>query len=66
MSPDTSRWRFAEAYDYLDELPAADLAWEYLRRNPQYQDDFAQASLNPPPADWTQRWGLRFPCRSFA
>jgi hypothetical protein len=66
MSPDASRWRSAEAYDYLDELPAADLAWEYLRRNPDYQRDFQSARDDAGAADWEGRWGLRFPGRSFA
>lgn len=65
MSPDASRWRSPEAYDYLDELPAAELAWECLRRNPEYQKDFAQAQEAAPHGDWSARWGLRFPCRSF-
>jgi hypothetical protein len=65
MSPDASRWRSSEAYDYLDDLSAADLAWEYLRRNPDYQRDF-QTAEGRGDADWTERWGLRFPRRSFA
>jgi hypothetical protein len=66
MSPDASRWRSPEAYDYLDDLPAADLAWEYLRRNPDYQRDFQRVSELDDSADWEGRWGLRFPGRSFA
>lgn len=65
MSPDASRWRSSEAYDYLDELSAADLAWEYLRRNPDYQRDF-QIAAGGGDLEWTERWGLRFPRRSFA
>ncbi len=66
MSPDASRWRSSEAYDYLEELPASDLAWEYLRRNPDYQDDFEAARERPEAAGRVARWGLRFPCRSWA
>lgn len=66
MSPDPSRWRSAEAYDYLDDLSSADLAWEYLRRNPDYQNDFQTASHGRDPDALIARWGLRFPCRSFA
>lgn len=66
MSPDASRWRSADAYDYLDELSAADLAWEYLRRNPDYQNDFETASQGRGPDALGARWGLRFPSRSFA
>lgn len=66
MSPDASRWRSADAYDYLDELSAADLAWEYLRRNPDYQNDFQTASQGQGSGVMSARWGLRFPGRSFA
>lgn len=66
MSPDASRWRSAEAYDYLDELPASDLAWEYLRRNPDYQSDFRRVGRGPGQAREIDRWGLRFPDRSSA
>lgn len=66
MSPDASRWRSADAYDYLDDLSAADLAWEYLRRNPDYQNDFQTASRGRDEDRISARWGLRFPGRSFA
>ncbi|WP_081916686.1 transcriptional regulator domain-containing protein [Caulobacter sp. UNC358MFTsu5.1] len=66
MSPDASSWRSAEAYDYLDDLPAADLAWEYLRRNPDYQRDFQATRSEDEDGDGVARWGLRFPGRSFA
>ena len=70
MSPDASRWRSADAYDYLDDLSAADLAWEYLRRNPDYQNDFQTASRERGGGRGedilSERWGLRFRGRSFA
>lgn len=66
MSPDASQWRSAQAYDYLDDLSAADLAWEYLRRNPDYQDDFQTASQGPEADRLSARWGLRFPGRPIA
>ncbi|WP_234897163.1 transcriptional regulator domain-containing protein [Sinorhizobium medicae] len=68
MRPDTSRWRSPSTYDYLDDLVAADLAWEWLRRNADYQRDYAE--VKHPDADRERltnmvrmRWGLRFPCR---
>lgn len=65
MGPDATRWREASAYDYVDDLPADALAWEFLRRNPEYQAHFAEvtaASSNPETVDdlIRQRWGLRF------
>ena len=56
-------WRNAETYRYLKDLNSAELAWEFLRRNSDYQrevaasdpsDDHAVAALNA-------HWGLRFP-----
>jgi hypothetical protein len=66
MSPDASPWRSAEAYDYLDALSPADLAWEYLRRNPDYQTDFQTARQGGDGEGVSARWGLRFPCRPVA
>ncbi|WP_367272053.1 DUF6499 domain-containing protein [uncultured Caulobacter sp.] len=66
MSPDAGRWRSAEAYDYLATLSAAELAWEYLRRNPEYQTEFDLASGGAPTAGVNARWGLRFPGRPVA
>ncbi|WP_431522189.1 transcriptional regulator domain-containing protein, partial [Klebsiella pneumoniae] len=36
MSEDES-WRSETAYDYIDKLNPGDIAWEFLRRNPDYQ-----------------------------
>ena len=72
MTPDASTWRSSAQYDHLDELTASDLAWEWLRRNDDYDADF-EASIadhgDPQPLTERirQRWGLRFPrkTRSF-
>lgn len=66
MRPDTSRWRMSSAYDFVDDLTAEGLAWEFLRRNADYQHDFAayQATADDAEASaaaFRQRWGLRFP-----
>lgn len=68
MTPDASIWNSSE-YDHLDVLTASDLAWEWLRRNDDYDADFeALSSESGAPEPLTerirQRWGLRFPCRS--
>ncbi|MER9586297.1 DUF6499 domain-containing protein [Mesorhizobium sp. M0276] len=67
MRPDTSQWRSSSTYDYLDDLVAADLAWEWLRRNANYQRDYAEVEDTDTDrqrlAHLVQtRWGLRFPC----
>jgi hypothetical protein len=64
MTPDASRWRAPHAYAYLDQLIASDLAWEYLRRNRAYQDDFAAARPEAAARALSVRWGLRFPGRT--
>lgn len=53
-------WRSAERYGALCELSPADLAWEFLRRNPLYQDDFARFAETGDARVWA-RWGLTFP-----
>ena len=65
MSLDPSRWRSSAEYEYVEALEAPDLAWEWLRRNAGYQDDYANRLA---PQRLTQhvrrRWGLRFPDQS--
>ncbi len=34
-------WRDEEAYAYLDDASPAQWAWEFVRRNPNYQTDYA-------------------------
>jgi Family of unknown function (DUF6499) len=65
MGPDATRWREASAYGYVDDLPADALAWEFLRRNPDYHAHYeavTKVSVNPETVDdlIRQRWGLRF------
>ena len=71
MGPDTSRWRSSETYDYLDDLIAPDLAWEWLRRNAGYQSDFAESARSAATAQRfaalvRPRWGLLFRDRPLA
>ncbi|WP_408903794.1 transcriptional regulator domain-containing protein [Rhodopila sp.] len=66
MRPDTTRWRSSSSYDYVDDLYAPDVAWEALRRNRRYQQDYGQSAHRTADADRLvelvrQRWGLRFP-----
>lgn len=65
MRPDTSRWRTESTYDLIDHAGADQLAWECLRRNRGYQDDYAELRqsgglLAPLPEAMEARWGLRF------
>lgn len=69
MMPDTSQWRLPAHYDHVDDLSASDLAWEWLRRNDDYDHDFeALGRVDVDPKELSQKirdqWGLRFPGRS--
>lgn len=64
--PDAFRWCSSEIYDRIEDLTASDLAWEWLRRNEAYDQDFsALANRDIDPHALTdgirQRWGLQFP-----
>jgi hypothetical protein len=66
MRLDISRWRTSGIYDFLDDLPTDGLAWEYLRRNADYQLEFAdhlttKGQTEPMDIEAERRWGLRFP-----
>lgn len=49
-------WHPVAAYLYVLHLDGPSLAWEYLRRNPEYRRDWHLHRRRPPQA---QRWGLR-------
>jgi hypothetical protein len=62
-------WRLVAHYTYLDHLSPAELAWEFLRRNPDYQRDYrtiaADTSVEADfPESLMLRWGLAFRHRS--
>lgn len=49
------------AYLYTLSLDPPGLAWEYLRRNDRYVDDFRRHASGPSAARAAEPWGLRFP-----
>ena len=62
--PSIGQWRDASAYDYIQDLDPAAIAWEFLRRNPAYQQDYKavmQHDQDNKPAikALAARWGLR-------
>ncbi|CAM4382657.1 transcriptional regulator domain-containing protein [Palleronia rufa] len=69
MPSERSGWRSSAEYDYVEDLSASDLAWEWLRRNKRYAKDYATLS-KAAPADASlkeallEKWGLRFRGRS--
>ena len=70
MPPDDSRWQAPATYDFVDDLDAPGVGWEWLRRNEQYQDDYAaltsQADDIAAGDRMASTWGLRFRRRSLA
>jgi hypothetical protein len=63
--PPVREWRSEAAYTYLNDLKPAELAWEFLRRNPNYRRDYRTAvggTAGQPEVSVTVilRWGLRF------
>ncbi|WP_410051530.1 transcriptional regulator domain-containing protein [Bradyrhizobium sp. SZCCHNR2035] len=54
-------WRSAKAYNF-DHAADPKIAWECLRRNPAYQQDYQ--SVDDPeacaPSDFRSKWGLVF------
>src|SRR5580693_402343 len=71
--PRTTDWRSQHAVDALLELDRAGLAWEFLRRNPDYREDFRQTlqriasgeiSEEAAVTQFSRRWGVSFRPRS--
>lgn len=63
--PEQGTWRISTAYDYVNELDAPDLAWEFLRRNPEYQQDYKRLKdegleENKAQVILSNKWGLSF------
>lgn len=58
-------WRSEAAYDYIDKLTPGDLAWEFLRRNPDYRKSYQElVAIGRLTGDiareFAEQWGLRF------
>lgn len=62
-------WRDASAYDYIHDLSPEELAWEWLRRNDSYREDYRRAARRKrlsgsEATEFAREWGLRFPGQS--
>jgi hypothetical protein len=55
-------WRSPAAYEYAKRLESDGLAWEFLRRNPDYRADYRAAPDDDGADARAAVWGLRFPC----
>jgi hypothetical protein len=58
-------WRSAAAYRHVERLDAHGIAYEYLRRNPDYiRDCLGRGADEQSTDDGLRRWGLYFRRRS--
>ena len=59
-----SDWRSPTAYAYVSDLDPSGLAWEFLRRNPEYRREYRAVSEGSQSNDqaeaFARRWGMRF------
>ena len=57
-------WRSEEAYANFEIAEAADIAWECLRRDSEYERDFRSLIVAAPsdraPHSFRDKWGLSF------
>ena len=55
-------WRSLEAYSKLQNADLTGLAWECLRRNPEYRKQYRalENPLDGAPAEFRKKWGLSF------
>jgi hypothetical protein len=57
-------WRSEEDYASFEKAEAADIAWEWLRRDGDYHKDYRAlaipARLNGATSDFRHKWGLSF------
>ncbi len=63
MKPDASKWLDPEPYTFIKNAAADAIAWEFLRRNPEYQLDVADAEIasgDPGLNGLRKRWGVHF------
>ena len=59
-----SDWRVGSRYDYFDDLAPEQVAFEFLRRHPDYASSYrhlrraCRDSAQPAPAPFSGRWGF--------
>jgi hypothetical protein len=57
-------WRSEQDYGNFEKAETADIAWEWLRRDRDYEQDVkdltATARSNGAPSQFRKKWGLSF------
>ena len=62
-------WRSEQDYANFEKAETADIAWEWLRRDSEYQREFKKSDIGRAinggrPHQFRQKWGLSFRGRS--
>jgi hypothetical protein len=61
-------WRSEQDYSNFEKAETADIAWEWLRRDSEYEQEFrsltASARSIAMPPQFRKKWGLSFRRRS--
>lgn len=63
--PKRPDWRSPDYVDSLKDLDRAGFAWEFLRRNPAYRDEYDEVAEDPDGSELSPEavggnWGLSF------
>jgi len=57
-------WRSEQDYKNFEKAETADIAWEWLRRDSEYEREYrsltAAARLTATPQQFRKKWGLSF------
>ena len=57
-------WRSEQDYANFEKAETANVAWEWLRRDSEYEQDFANLTANErssgTPHQFRKKWGLSF------
>lgn len=54
-------WRSPDAYERMKNAEITGSAWEYLRRNPEYESDCSTIDVSAPVSStFRSKWGLCF------
>ncbi|MHB0790588.1 transcriptional regulator domain-containing protein [Bradyrhizobium sp. 5.13L] len=60
----TFDWRSPDSYKSLQDAEITDIAWEFLRRNKDYQRDYEETVRNSPDgevsSEFRRKWGICF------
>ncbi|WP_430641804.1 transcriptional regulator domain-containing protein [Bradyrhizobium macuxiense] len=53
-------WRSESAYDETKKAETVDIAWEWLRRSHEYQQEYSNEQSSATSDQFRRKWGLTF------